>query len=730
MNTRKQNFGFKQNLLVIAMLAAFGPAQAADDEVTKLIQPDSTIVSVGAGAVAGSRADRAIFGQYTGWSENAAGLLLDFEYIQRNEETGTWMNAEGRNLGLDNRELSFSRQKQGAWKYSLDYSETVRHEPRSVNTGLQGAGTVAPTIATLATPGSGGNLNLDLKRRSYTLGAGDWLSSNFLVEATFKSEKKDGMRLAGVGGYCSNAIAGYRCGTTMGALLFVPEPTSATTNQVEVKGSLAGKGYNVTLGYYGSVYQNDLGALQLNPISGNLYSLGNMPFSAGSGANSLGGLLTQPVASAPDNQAHQMYLTGSYAITPTTRANFHFAKTRANQNDNFAASATPAGAGLPPNLDAAVDSRLYQVGLTARPISKLSLSANYRFEDIADQTPQVKYDGVFTNTPQTSSKVHAKGEVSYMLPENIRATLGADYAWVKRFVPAVGSTAVYFPSGSLTSVRETTDEVTYRAELRKSMSDTVNASLAYLESNRDGRHWLNIGATNTSYPKTYQPVLYSYIYSANGVFPTTMMDRKRDKVRAMVDWMASEALSLQFSFENGRDTYTAPTEAGLHSTGMRSVGVDGSYTVSDNWKVTGYANVGQQTLKQDQGAGYIADIKNTSNSVGFGAKGKVSEQIELGGDLSYLSDSNVYDLGSGNADAPGMLPDVTYRSVSLKLYGNYALNAQTDIRVDLVHQSVNFNEWTWANGGVPFAYADNSTVVMQPDQRATYLGVRYVYRIK
>lgn len=730
MNTRKQHFGFKQNLLVIALLAAFGPVQAGEDEVANLIQPNSTIVSVGAGGFAGARTERAMFGQYLGFGENAAGLLLDFELIKRDDDTGTWMNAEGRNLGQDNRELSFSRQKQGAWKYGLDYSQSVRYEPRTVNTGLQGAGTSAPTIATLASPGSGSNLNFDIKRRSVTLVAEDWLTSNFMLEANFKSEKKDGTRMSGVGAYCSNAIAGYRCNATMGALLMVPEPISSTANQFEVKGNFAGKGYNVAAGYYGSFYQNDSAALQLNPITGNLVSLGNLPFSPGSGANTLGGLLTQPVAMAPDNQAHQLYLSGSFAVTPTTWTTFNFSTTHAAQSDNFAGMGVPAGSGLPANLAGEVDSNLYQLGLTARPTTKLSLLANYRLEEIDDKTPHAKYDGTYTNATYSSKKGNVKGELSYRLPENIRATLGMDYVWVKRNMPAVGSTELFFAPGSLTSLRESTNELTYRAELRKSMSDSVNASLAYMASNRNGSHWINLGATNPSYPSTYMPVLNSYIYSATGIFPTTMMDRKRDKVRAMVDWMASDALSLQLSAESGRDTYSAPTEAGLNSTGMRSLGVDASYSISEIWKLKGYANYGEQSIRLDQVAGYLADIKDTAVSAGLGVAGKVSDQFELGADLSYLNDVNSYGLRSGNADAAGVLPDVTFRTTTLKLYGKYALNDQTDIRVDLIHQSMNFTEWAWANAGIPFAYSDNSTVAMQPDQRASYLGVRYVYRIK
>jgi hypothetical protein len=279
-------------------------------------------------------------------------------------------------------------------------------------------------------------------------------------------------------------------------------------------------------------------------------------------------------------------------------------------------------------------------------------------------------------------------------------------------------------------VRESTTELTYRAELRKSMSDTVNASIAYLESTRNGSHWINLGATNTSYPSTYQAMRDSDVYSATGVFPTTMMDRKRDKVRTMVDWMPNDKLSLQVSLEDGRDTYSAPTATGLHSTRMNAIGVDAAYTLSDAWKTTAYVNYGEQSLQLNHSAGYIADIRDTSVSAGFGVTGKLSGHIEVGGDISYLNDVNSYSLASGNSQAAGVLPDVSYRTVTLKLFGKYALTTNSDVRVDLAYQNLTINEWTWSNNGVPFAYSDNSTVTMQPNQNATYLGVKYVYRFK
>ena len=731
MNTREHTFGFQQKLLVLALLAAFGPANAADDDLAKLIKPDTTVVSVGAaGVVAGDRKDRGVFGQFNGWSKDDSGLLLDFVVIKRDDGTGTWVEAEGRNLGQDNRELSLSYQQQGFWKYSLDYSEQVRRDPRTLNTGLAGIGSTVVTVNSLASKGAGTNQNLDIKRKGYTLSGELWATSNLLLDFSLKSEDKDGARLTGVGGYCSPSIPGATCPTLSGALLMLAEPINSTTTQWEGKAHLIGADYGFTAGYYLSAYQSDNGSLRVGSINGNLTDLAGTPFSAGSGANTLSALLTQPVALTPNNQAYQYYLSGNYRLTPKVQATFSYTATHATQNDSFAGMGLTAAAGLPSSLKGMVDTSLTQVGITARPIPKLSLLANVRFEDVNDSTPHALYGGTYSNATNSSQKANSKAEATYVFPENYRATFGYDFNWVKRNVPAVGSTELTIAPGSLTSVRENTLEQVYRAELRKPFTDSLNASIAYMHSLRDGSHWINLGSTSTAYPLTYQTVRWADAYNVTGVFPTTMMDRQRDKVRVMVDWAANDKLSLQFSLENGEDIYSAPTSKGLQGLSNSAYGVDATYLVSDTWKATGFINYNQQGVNVDHSGGYIARIDNTSTNLGVGVVGKVSSKVELSADLSYLDDRNHYGLASGSSAAAGVLPDVNYRMLALKLSGKYALDNKSDVRVDLVSQNTSFDEWTWGNAGVPFAYSDNSTVSMQSNQNVTYLGVKYVYRLK
>ena len=167
MRTLKTLPGFSLNIVALALLSAFGSAYAEED-VAALARPDSS-VSVGAAGVTNSSKDRSFFGQYSGLRREDGYLLLDLDFIKRDDATGTWTTLQGRDLGLETREIRFGQQKQGDWKYSFEYNEMVRHDPRTINSSLVGAGSNAPVVSRLATAGSGDELNLELKRKNTTV---------------------------------------------------------------------------------------------------------------------------------------------------------------------------------------------------------------------------------------------------------------------------------------------------------------------------------------------------------------------------------------------------------------------------------------------------------------------------------------------------------------------------------------------------------------------------------
>jgi MtrB/PioB family decaheme-associated outer membrane protein len=739
--------------MALAMLAVFGPAWAGDDAVTELSRPSSE-VSVGVAGVSGDRQDRSLFGQYNGLRKDDAYLMLDFDWVRRDDATGTWTIVEGRNLGTTSRELRAQYGPQGNWKVYGEYWELTRYYPRTVNSGSEGLGTTNPLINRLDVPGTGSNLDLKTERKRATVGGEKWITPHLMFEASFVNEDKDGARLWGKGFTCPSGAAptpvctALASGANQWALLMVPEPISSTTRQIEAKLNFIGDRFTLIGGYYGSWYDNDYGALTPT-VNGNLNNPLGLPMGTGTGValtDGLRNILQMPMALPPDNQAHQFYLDGNYAFTHTTRATFKYAYTHATQNESFAAAGftdAPPGRG---DLGGELNTQLAQAGITSRPIPKLSLLANVRYEDQEDKTPIDLYniEGVnrWTNGHIGHTKTSGKAEASYALPWDFRGTVGFDFEKIDR-----GEFVSTDQVAGLTALRQNTYERGYRLELRRSMGDYATGAISWVSSQRDGSTWLKpaSGASTGVFPAdpdcasaTVGGVPNACIWNRTGIFPFIFEDRRRDKVRFLADFTPMEKLDLQFAVDYGYDRYTAPSEKGLASTKLNLYSVDAAYAVSDTVKLTGYYSYSEQGYNQAHSTGYILNFKDKNTTAGVGFIAQANPRMKLGGDVMYIHDKNVYNNALDAAASPANIamfnsgqlyvPDATFRDVRFKLYGTYALQKNSDVKVEVVHDRTKLDEWTWGWNGVPFLYSDNTTVNLQPEQNVTFVSVVYQYR--
>jgi MtrB/PioB family decaheme-associated outer membrane protein len=720
--------------MAIALLAAFAQAQAQTSEAKPGEAKSSDVrasVSVGGAWVSGDAADRAIFGQYNGLRDRDAYGLLGFDYDRRNEATGTWVQMQGVDLGLDTRELNFLWKRQGNWQVSADYGELVRRELYTVNTGLAGAGGVTPQVVYLGNgAGSGASFDPKTRRKGLGIGLSKWFGPGLQFDVSVRSENKEGSRLFGIGMNCQSIVA-PDCGSTAlastgTAVLLLPEPIKSNHSQVEARLAYAGERLRLSGGYYGSLYNNEY-ATMAPAIPGSLNNpLGSpLPLAAG-----LQGILSNPVALPPDNQAHHFDVTGNVTITPTTRANFKLAYSQATQDQAFAGTGlagAPAGVA---SLDGKVDTTMAQVGISSRPIARLTLLAEARYEDRKDKTPIALYNAqgaaTYTNRDYSNEKIRGKLQATYQISGNYSASVGADYESIDR--------AAFTPTSAVAGVsalRLETEETSFRAELRRRMTETFSFSAGYIYSDRDGSNWLRPAA-----PGVVEVTDPAAGFSSTAIFSPTLADRRRDKVRLMAMWQASDALSIQFSAEDGKDKYSAPTRYALQKTRMDLYSVDVSYAVSEAWNASAYASRGTQKLNQARPAGSIIAYDNTSTNFGVGVNGRLGGKFELGGGLSYVNDKSEYaqtldEFASPAAAAllaaTGGLPDIVFRRTELKLFGKYLLGKSSSLRLDAIHQRARFNDWGYQFNGVPYLFSDNTTLSLQQVQNVTFVGLTYTY---
>jgi MtrB/PioB family decaheme-associated outer membrane protein len=700
---------FKLSGVALALAAAFGPARAVEPIVTQNIDPaapaalntGASTASVGVGYASD---DARRFGQYNGINQDGFYGLIDFNWVKRNDETGTWTRAFGRDVGLDDRQLRFEQQRQGNWGYSIDYSRIPRFEPLIANTSVVGIG--SNTLVMPATPvrGGSGSIELGTKRDTLGLGFDKYFAGNWDVQVKFRNEQKDGTRIFARGTTGTGTFGGCACE-------FAPEPIDATTRQLEAKVNYNGGALLLTGGYYGTMYNNNFDS-GLNFVGGN---------------SSLASFT--PIGLPPDNQSHQLYVSGNYAFSQTTRSTFKLAWGKITQDAQFI---VPTAAALPDNLGGRIDTKLAQFGVTARPMPKLSVYGDVRVEDRDDKTPVHDY---FTNTTSSTSNgeneprsirtTAAKAEANYALPEGFRIIGGVGYEEKKRNFSAV----------RVVSAREVTDERSYRVELRRPMAETLIGSVALIHSDRDGSPFLTTTQTSGA-------------VGSNLIAPVFLADRKRDKVRVTANWAPIAPLNVQFFVDSARDDYSGRDGSALgpRKGEAQNYSLDASYVFNDRWQAnTWYSRndtlFDQATCEAASSAGvcpgstadptWSARLRNLSNNIGAGLRAKPSGQIDLGAEVTYSEIRDKFDMGTIQGGAVTSLPEVTTKLTRLNLYARYALQKSSGVRLDYIYDRFSSDDWTWAGtGGVPFTYTDGTTLTENRPQTINFIGVSYYYKFQ
>jgi MtrB/PioB family decaheme-associated outer membrane protein len=660
----------KQIAALVAALAAL-PAAAQDDaDLAALTKPQSS-AEVGVGVVSD---DNLRFGRYSGLNEEGAYGLLGIDVRTRDDATGTWFKVRGSNLGLESRELRLDYERQGQWGYSLEFSQTPRYIPYVFNTTLTGIETGTQTEGGTAAR----DVQLSTRRDKLGLGYTRQLGGGWSTSVQYRHEEKTGTRNWG-----------------HHSVRFLVDPIDYTTQLLEAAVGYADKRLQLRFGYFGTDFDNALASVTTN----------------GPGIS--------PVALPPDNQSHQLYASGGYGFTPNTRGMFKLAFGRITQEQPF--FATPLGSVPVNNLNGQIDTTLMQLGVSSRPLPKLTLRADLRHEERDDKTPVYVYTtagGTAThdgrNEPRSFKTTVGKLDASYRLPMNYRLSVGAEHDIRQRNTSAVRSV----------SFRDETEETTLRAELRRSISETLTGALALATSERTGSDW-------------YVNLRNAGSLGSNLIHPLHLADRDRNKARLVLDWMPTEPLSLHFVGEVSEDDYSGRT-LGPRSGEAQFVSLDAAYRITDEWTATAWTSSSETKAEQTSCVGsaatgpvgqtcptniWEARLKNTGTAFGLGLRGKVTSRVDLEGELSHSKDTGEF-LQLATALAAPAIPDVTYKLTTLKLQGRYALTKSTALRLLYVYDRLKTDDWYWTN----FVYGDGTTVRSDPDEEVHFLGAAYSFR--
>jgi hypothetical protein len=499
-------------------------AYAADDKVLDLTIPQS-VVEAGAGYVSD---DSAKFGEYNGLNKKGGYGILNFDVRGGGYGTDdpTRWSVTGTNLGLDTRNIQAEYGKQGSFRVYGEYDELVKNRSDSYMTpytqvggstfllpgnwivprvpqvsssagnfrgldpvagtgnALVGGVSVPPTAAQIATVNRTiatdipqfYEKDISTERKRSDAGFIYNINSRWDVRASFSHEDKTGAKLMN---FLSTAV-----GTSAVTL---PDPIDQTHDQYNASLNYSGEKAYFQAAYYGSIFKNNIDSITWQ--------------------NPFDPTKTSTFSSMPDNQFHQVLMTGGYKFSPVTKLVVNGSYGRATQNQQFINGIeTPFG--LPANsLNGEVISTTFNVKLTSRPMKDLNVWAGYKYDDRDNRTPVNTYRfydagepptgtspfnaffglpasgansmgsniNIYDNRPYSKKQNQFDAEGDYRVVEGQYLKLAYQFQKIDRKCDGTP-----FDCADADSSRENT----LRGEYRATMGETVNGRVSYAYSER------------------------------------------------------------------------------------------------------------------------------------------------------------------------------------------------------------------------------------------------------
>ena len=640
-------------------------AKARDEEAWSELTEVRSTVELGFGYVSD---DSFKHGEYSGLHKDGLFPVLNFDIYKRDaydSETARYWKARGTGLGLDSRSLSLEHGDQGDYKVGLEYDQLPRMQFDSTETIFRGAGGNR-----LQLPADGSRTTLtdslrpfdvDTERQRIGVKVEKILFPRWSVRGSVSHETKEGSKVTGIAqnpAFFSPSV-------------LVPEPIDYETNQF--RGSLAytGDKGQAELGYQLSLFENR-----------NRFFTWQDPY-----ADDWSTAEERQWVPAPDNEFHQVRLTGGYNLQPRTRAYADLSVGRMIQDERFIDTGIPMSRTTAGGL---IDTRVANVGISARPLPRLNLNASYRYDERDNRTPQVLVVDRLT-TP-------------YSYKEN-RIRWAADYRLLTRT-----NLAVSYQRNDVDRTfvaRENAEEGVIETRLKTTLNSMFAGGVVLAREERRGSTYVGAGQL--------QPQLRQF----------WLADRDRDRYGVFANVAPLDSLTLGANVNRVRDEYNA-SELGLTDGEATIYNLDGSYVPFEG--LTTYAFYSYEDNESNQaGPAWTAQLIDRVGTVGVGlSKSLLGDRLKLGTDLVYAKGVGRIRVASALGQQP--LPPLLTRLRQLNVFADYKL--RKNLTLGLRYRLERYDSTDWAVDGVaPNTSANLITMGGEsPDYKVHVIAVSAAYR--
>ena len=623
---------FNLNLITIGLLAASASVNAADFSVkqantskvnTNAYQCKSCTVAQGyqgeVNANVGWASSDDIhsgnnFGDSdAGWRGSVGG---DVSY--RQGEYHAAMQAD--ELGSDNGYLHLEAAKNNLGGVQLDYSLLTRYDATAQTQLWHNNGLLLPDSHTRS-------LDLELQREKVGIGLEgelDALLDGLKGYINYDHEDKTGNR--------RNSLL-----ANSGPINFAL-PVDATTQNINAGISIDQHQWQSELAYNGSYYRNHINHLSL-PYADNVY------------------------AATPDNDAHQVSLTGQYLLGSSV-INGRLATGRMIQDDNLIQiSGNPLQ-----SWDGEVETLDARIGFSSMlsPRWRLNGQLDYSDRDNKSSTwdfAQFEVDNVSgafkQNVAMDIQRTNFKLQSSYRFNSDYRLLGGFDYKAVER---------------NYTEREETEDSALWaKLNIRAIPKTVVDLKASY--ETRDGSTYDSLEATSIE----ENPLLRKFY----------LADRNRNGLELRVNHTPLQWLTLDFDAHYNNDDYDNTT---IGLTEVKDYGYNVQLSAQLSGKLNVFASAGQQWIESDMAGSqaYAApdwytnvDDEFIDLNIGFTYDGLMDDRLSIGGNYQFANSASDTLITTTTNQPYG---DYYSYSHNLELYGRYALNERMGLKLSYQYE--------------------------------------------
>ncbi len=603
------------------------------------------------------------FGYGTGLED--AGAFLDGDVsLTWWGEGARFFAVDGSKLGTRARDIYFSGGDQGRYEFSFGYDEIPTRLNNSGSSPFTNIGSSAlalpsgwltagnaqlmPGLASALTP-----VGIGQNRKAFDFGLRFFAGSRWSQEISWRHEARDGLQPFS--------------GSFLTLSTVLPAPIDYETDILEATVAYTASRWQANLGYYGSFFSNNAPILSWqNPFS---------PIVPGADFGS--------AARPPDNDFHQLTLSGNYRWQGNTRLVGHLALGKASQNDAFApytVNSLLASNPLPAlSADARVDSTLINGGarLSGKLFNGLNFKAFYRKHERDNQTPiyamqtvttDVYQDVVRRNSPFSFDKSQFGLDLGYRLPGQVRASAGFEREEYDR---------------DYQEVRKTSENSLW-FQIFSPAGEVASANLRAKHQDRNGSGYRPVDAL----APPENPLLRKF----------NLADRERDQIAAEINVSPFATTDISFSMAYSADEYP-DSLIGLISSEDRSYTLDAGYNPIPRLSLHGF--ITRQAIEYTQAGSEVGNatviwsVQGEDRFVTGGASvnlrstdGKQKLSVEYA--RSNSKGTNFIQPGSGNFAFPELSTNLETLALDLNVRFKERLSARFRYQYERYHS----RDWT------------------------------------